>query len=108
MAHVMLNDIGFDVMEFNASDVRSKKAVGNRVKQITNSRCAPQIFANFSCSELKLRAFSRQIDERIRLGTEARGTDYGRGGRHVLRRSGRHAGVRSHGLLISVAGPHFG
>ena len=98
MAHVMLNEIGFDVMEFNASDVRSKKAVGNRVKQITNSRCAPQIFASSSCSELTLRAFSRQIDERIRLGTEESGINYGRGGRHVLWRPGRHAGVRSHGF----------
>ena len=62
MAHVMLNEAGYEVMEFNASDVRSKKAVGNQIEDITNSRSMSEFFAAGDKQVKKVAVIMDEVD----------------------------------------------
>ena len=62
MAHVMLNEAGYEVMEFNASDVRSKKAVVNQIEDITNSRSMSEFFAAGDKQVKKVAVIMDEVD----------------------------------------------
>jgi replication factor C subunit 1 len=62
MAHVMLNTVGYEVMEFNASDVRSKKAVGNQIEDITNSRSMSEFFSAGGKQVKKVAVIMDEVD----------------------------------------------
>lgn len=62
MAHVMLNTVGYEVMEFNASDVRSKKAVVAQIEDITNSRSMNEFFSAGGKQVKKVAVIMDEVD----------------------------------------------
>ena len=47
--HVILKEVGFDVIEFNASDVRSKNSVHAQIESMTRNRCETRLSLTFHC-----------------------------------------------------------
>ena len=62
MSHVILKGAGFEVKEFNASDVRSKKAVAGQVEDITTSRSMGEFFASAGQQAKKLALIMDEVD----------------------------------------------
>jgi replication factor C subunit 1 len=61
MAHVMLNTVGYEVMEFNASDVRSKSAVA-KIEDVTNSRSMNEFFSAGGKQVKKVAVIMDEVD----------------------------------------------
>ncbi|KAJ3388572.1 hypothetical protein HDU84_009670 [Entophlyctis sp. JEL0112] len=59
-AHLVAKTEGFEIIEFNASDTRSKKAVGDAVKELTGSHTLAEYYARTS-DKSKSRPLKHQV-----------------------------------------------
>jgi replication factor C subunit 1 len=62
MAHCIVRDCGFDLLEFNASDVRSKKAVANQIQAVTGNRSMSEFFGGASSGTKKVALIMDEVD----------------------------------------------